>query len=204
MRDKLFFLFVAFLATFSFAGVSHAAGAAAPEDGNLLDLAKPVFDAVMHGQGWLAAALALVLVVAGARRYLPKWFPSKFSWMSSGAGTTLTTFLLSIGGALSTAFAAGAGPSFALFKTASMVALAAAGGYEALKYLVAPILRKLRDKAPAWARPVIDMLLWVFDRPDPIAEAEAAGEEAVKKNPAPGVSAITGEPVDWPPIRDGR
>ena len=175
MKDRLFVLLAGLVAMFSFAGVSHAAGAASPEDGNLLDLAKPVFDAVMHGQGWLGAALALVLVVAAARRYLPKWFPNRFAWLASDAGTTLTTFLFSLGGAFSTAFVAGAGPSFAIAKTALAVALAAAGGYQALKHLLAPALRWLRPKLPAWARPGLDMILWVFERPDPILDPQALG-----------------------------
>lgn len=192
------------LGLLSMAGTASAASAASPDDGNLLDLAKPVFEAVMHGQGWLGAALALMLIVAAVRRYLPKWFPSRFGWLTSGAGTTASTFLFSFGGALSTAFAAGAGPSFALFRMASLVAMTAAGGYEALKYFVAPLLRKLRDKLPAWMRPGLDLVLWMFERPDPVAKAEAAGDAAVKANPPAGVIAITGKPVDWPPVRDKR
>ena len=192
-------LSLAVITLLALASTAFAAGAAAPDDGTLLDLARPVFDAVMHGQGWLAAALALVFVVAGARRYGPKWFSNRMAWITSGAGTTLANFLLSLGGALATAFAAGAGPSMALALTSFKVAAAAAGGYEALKYLIAPLLRKLRDKLPVWMRPALDMFLWMFDRPDPVAKAKAAGDQAVKENPPPGVTAITGKPRPWPP-----
>lgn len=187
---------LALFALLGFAGTASAANAAAPEDGNILDLAKPVFEAVMHGQGWLAAALALILCTALARRYLPKL--NRFKWVASDAGTTLTAFLMSLGGGFATAFAAGAGPSLAVAKTAFGVALGAAGGYQALKHLVAPVLRALRDKLPAWARPGLDMVLWMFDRPSRNEAAAAAGEAAVKANPAPGVAGLVGEPKDWP------
>jgi len=199
MRDRIFTtVLVALVGVLSFGASAWAAGAATPDDGSLLDLARPVFDAVMHGQGWLAAALALVLVVAATRRYAPKWFPNRMSWLTTDAGSTLATFLLSLGGAFATAFAAGAGPSIAVAKMSLGVALGAAGGYQALKHLIAPLLRALRDKLPPFARPVLDMILWVFDKPSRAADAEAAGDAAVKAKPGTGIAGVTGAPKDWP------
>lgn len=199
MFDKFFTMVLAALvAAFSFGATASAAGAAASDEGSILELAKPVFDAVMSGQGWLAAALALVLTVGAARRYLPAWFPKRMGWIKSDAGSTLSTFLLSLGGAFATAFAAGAAPSMLIAKTALGVAIAAAGGYQALKHLVAPLLRAMRAKLPAFTHPALDLILWIFNRPTRTESAEAAGAAAVAAKPAAGAAGVVGAPANWP------
>ena len=50
---------------------AHAAQMASPDNGNLLDLARPVFDQIMAGHYIAAAAFALVLSVALVKRYAP-------------------------------------------------------------------------------------------------------------------------------------
>jgi hypothetical protein len=191
-------LSLAVIALLAFTGTALAAGAVAPEDGSILDLAKPVFEAVMSGQYWYAAAGALVLLVTAVRRYGAKWFPRALGWTNSSWGTPALVLLASFGGALATAAAAGAGPSLEVLKVALGVAVAAAGGWKLAKELAVPLLTALRDKLPAWARPLIDVALWAFQRPSRDADAAAAGDAAVAANPPTGIAGVTGEPKDWP------
>ena len=182
---------VAIVATISFTGSALAAGAVAPDDGSLLDLARPVLDAVMSGQGWMAASLALVMVVALARRYAPG---AAGDFIRSDAGGAVTSLLMSFGGATATALAAtGGAPTAAMLKTALGIALGASGGYVMLKKLAVPALRALQAKVPAWARPILALLIWVCERPDAIGRAKAAGDAAVKAKPATGLDGVLGK-----------
>lgn len=194
MRDRaLTILAVAFVAMVSFTGTALAAGAVTPDDGSLFDLAKPVLDAVMNGHGWLAAAAALVFVTALARRYLPSVSP-KFAWVGGDVGGTAAAILMSFGGALATTLAGGGAPSLEMVKMALIVAIGAAGGYTMLKKFAVPLLRAVQSRVPAWAKPIVGMLIWVCERPDVIGRAKAAGDAAVKAKPAPGVAGIAGAP----------
>jgi hypothetical protein len=189
-------LSLAALAFFSFIATAAAAGTAVPEDGALLDLARPVFDAIMHGQWWLAASLALILVVAAIKKYAPGKFGA---WAHSDLGGSILVLGASFGGAAATGLlAAGTGAmSLALAWTALKVALAASGGYSLLKKLVMPYVRKLGDKAPAWMKPIFSMLLWAFDsNAQVVAAAEQAGNDAVAANPPTGADGVAGTPTD--------
>jgi hypothetical protein len=197
MNKLITLLVAAFSFLVAFTGTAVAADVST-DGAPLLDLAKPVLDAVMGGH-WLAgAALALVLAVSLIRRYGAKRFPV----LTTDAGGTALTFLTSLGGAVGTAALAGSAPSLALLWTALGVAAVASGGYTALKRLAAPALRWLEAKAPAWARPfvgpVIAVLLWFVDRPSAIAKAKAAGDAAVEANPPTGAAGVVGEPKNWP------
>lgn len=183
-----------------FAGTAIAASTTvavvdAPGDGSIFDLAKPVFDAVRSGNGWLAAALALVLLVAGARRYGAKRFP----WLTSKSGGAAANVLLSFGGMLATAFAAGSAPTWALALTSLKVSIVAAGGFTLIKELAVPALRWIESKAPAFARPYIGPLFNVLCNlfegrgTAAIAKAEAAGKAAVTAKPAPGLAGVVGK-----------
>jgi hypothetical protein len=197
MKDRILTaVVVAGVALVAFMSTSWAAGAAAPEDGSVVDLAKPVLDAVMNGQGWMAAAGALMLAVALARRYAPG---KAGELVRSDAGGVAASFLMSFAGAAATALAAtGGAPSLDVLKTAFGVAAGASGGYVALKKLAVPALRLLQSKVPAWARPLVGMLIWVCERPSAIGRAKAAGDAAVKANPAPGLDGVVGKPERWP------
>ncbi len=184
---SLFFVFL-----LAFAGTAFAAGAVAPADGSLLDLARPVFDAVMHGQYWAAAALVLVVLTALIRKYGTKRFPV----LESSAGAALLLLVGSFGGAFATAVLAGAGASLAIAWTALKVAFAAAGGYSLAKSLLAPLLRKIQAKAPMWMQPIFSLAFYFFDRPTPIADAEKAGAAALEAKPSAGAAAIIGTPRD--------
>ncbi len=163
----------------------------AATDPGWLDLARPVYDAVVHGNYALAAAAFLVLAVALVRRYAGPKVP----FLHSDAGGALLTLVGSFGGALATALAAG-GAVFSghLAWVAFMIAITAAGGYGLIKkLLVVPFLVPLSKRAPAWMQPLFQLILWVFDRPDPVAKAEAAGTAAVAAKPSTGVTGIIGK-----------
>lgn len=164
------------------AGTAFAGTAAGGDDGSLLELARPVLDAVLAKDPGLAAALALVLVAAAARRYGGK----RWAFLNTDAGGALTVLVGSFGGAVAAAFKAGMTFSPGLAWTALGVAAAAAGGWKLIKsVLVDPWLGPLADRH-AWLRPVKILLDFLFKKPDPIAAAVAAGDAAVKAKPAPG------------------
>lgn len=181
-----------FVSLISFAGTAVAAGAVSPDDGTLLDLAKPILDAVMKGQWAFAAAAALVLCVAAAKRYAGKKFP----FLHTDMGGVTLTLLGSFGGAMVTALAAGSAPTWALAFMAMKVAAGAAGGYAMLKKTLVPALALLRPKMPTMLRPVVDLILWVFAKPSATETAETAGDAAVHEHPAGGIEGILGEADD--------
>lgn len=158
----------------------------------LIDLAKPILSAVMSGQWAAGAALALVLIVALARKYGAKRFP----FLTTDAGGTALTLVGSFGGALATALLAGTVPSLGLAYAALGIAVAASGGYTMIRRLVAPLLRKLASKLPGPFQSIatfaLDLVLGLFEKKNPTPAAEAAGEAAVQANPAPGAEGITG------------
>lgn len=176
--SALVVMLLAFLCT------TGIAVAAAPDDGSLIDLARPVFDAVMSGEYVYAAALALVLLVAIASRYGSRWMP----FLGTGPGKVLLVVLGSFAASVSTALAAGVALSAAMFWTATKVAVTAAGGFSILKAMLKPLLPKL----PSWAR---KPLSWVFASRS-IEDAEKAGDKAVGENPGGGVPSVTGDPID--------
>lgn len=174
---------------------AHAAQVASPDEGSLLDLARPVFDEIMKGHYIAAAALALILVVALIKRYAPGKFGD---FVHSDAGGSLTTLLMAFGGALATATMGGAAWTWGMLPAAGKVAFFAAGGYVLLKKLIVePILKPLSTKTPAWMAPLWGLLFFAFDRKvseaDALAGAKAAGDAAVLASPAGGVDAVVGE-----------
>lgn len=183
-------LLAAGVASATFTATASAASAVSPDDGSLLDLAKPVLDAIMHGQWAFAAALALILAVTLTKRYLG----DKIPWLHSDAGGAVLALLGAFGGALATSLAAGAAPTWIMAWMAVKVAVGAAGAYSMIRKLLVPWIAKLRDKLPGALRPVLDLVLWVFDKQDPIARAERAGDAAVKAKPASGAAGVTGKP----------
>lgn len=183
MKTLKSFLVAMVVCLFSFTGTSLAFAQASPDNGNILDLAKPVLDAVMGGRFAYAASLALVLLVALGRRY----GVSRWKFLATDAGGSLLVLLGAFGGALATALAAGAGMSWGLLWAAVGVAVSASGGYTLVKRLVVdPLLRPLASKAPKWAQPLFKLLLWIFDNQS-VAKAEAAGEAAVEAKPSAGL-----------------
>ncbi len=180
-----------------FTATALAATAVAPPDGNWTDFLKPIYDSFVHGNYLAAGMMTLVLGVALLKRYAPdKWGISTF--VHGDAGGTLLTLVASFGTAMVTSLAGTGTVSWAMFKAAGLIAVGAAGGYAIVKKLfIVPFLRPWAEKAPAWAKPILQMILWIFDKPTPIEKAEAAGEAAVKESLAKsGIEATTGVPKD--------
>lgn len=176
---------------------AHAAAAASPDNGNLLDLARPIFDEVMKGHYIASAALALGFSMALLKRYAP----GKFGvFVHSDTGGSLVTLVMAMSGALATATMGGATWHWGMLSTALMVGVVAMGGYTAIKRLIIdPLVRPLAAKLPPWAQPVLSLVLWMFDRrfqADPAKEAAAAGDAAVAADPGAGASAVVGTPTE--------
>lgn len=192
MKSKIVLYFstlaVAFL---SFGATSAAATAVAPDDGSLLDLARPVLDAVTHGNYWLAAALAVVVIVAAVRKHLPDAWGGKL--LRSDVGGVASAFAVAFAGALATTIAAGSAMSGGIALAALKVALGAAGGFAALHKLASALVATgwYQAKAPAWLKSVVALLLSLIGS-SAIKKADAAGDAAVKASPAQGVAAVTG------------
>ena len=173
---------IIFIATFLVSFTSVGVAFAATDDTQLMDMAKPLLDAVMHGQFALAGAMLLVLGVALARRYGAKRFP----FLHTDAGGSLLTLAGSFGGAVATALMAGAGVTTGLLWTALGVAATASGGYTLIKRLAIPLLKKVLSKLPKALQKPFGLVLWMFESPK-VAAAEAAGDAAVAANPAKGL-----------------
>lgn len=185
-------LLVPFMAT------SFAASAATPDDGTLLDLIKPVWEAITGKHYWLACAAGLVAGIALVKKYAPA---SVRKYTDSDVGGSLMVVGLAFGGALvaSLSGATAVPMSGALAIAALKVALVTAGGYSLIRKLVVdPLLASkwYQDKAPAWLKSVLGIVTWVYSKPDVAAEAEKAGDDAVKNNPSPGADGPAGKPTD--------
>lgn len=148
---------------FLFAVVDPAA--AAP-----LELARALFDAVMSGQWFLSASLALMLIVLGLRQ-LPVPF------LKTDAGGVLLNFGTSLSLGLATTALAGASFSWPMFWVALNLAATAAGVYTLLKKLALPMLLKIPFLAALFP-PKADGLALVTD-------AQKLAAAVVAKAPTP-------------------
>lgn len=179
---------LAFLAmSLAFIGTAVAGGAVTPEDGSLVDLFRPVVEAAVNGHPYLAGALALVFAAAVARRYGGK----HWGFLNTQVGSSLTVLVGAFGGAAAVPLAT-ASLSTAIVWSALKVAFYAAGGYSLAK----PLVQWLATHAPAWAQGPLALVLWLFNKPDRVASAVAAGEAAVVAKPPTGLRGITGNPRD--------
>lgn len=177
----------------AFTATAFAATAAAPDDGSLLDLLKPVVSAVTSGEYVYASALALVLVVAAIRKYGSE----RVKFFATEAGAAVLVLAGSFASAIATTLGNGGSLSYDTARAAALIAVAAAGGFAIAKELVfKPLIAKYGHKLPRWAQPVLALVSWVFDRPTRIETAESAGEKAVESKPSNGVSGVVGEPDD--------
>ena len=189
------FVILAFM--FGFVPFALAADAATPQDGTLLDLLKPVYDA-FAGRNYLeAAALGVIVIVALMKRWSGSGKFGKF--VHSDLGGSLAALLVSMAGCFATALATpGAHVTWSLMKTAAYVGIGAAGGFAVLKNLV---IEPLAKHLPAWAQPMLSLVMWIFDHgpgagQEAIAQATAAGQAAVQANPGQGAAAVVGTPTE--------
>ncbi len=185
-----------FSVVLAFVGTAFAAGAVKPEDGSLLDLAKPILEAIKNGNGWLAAALAVVFVLAAAKRYTPAtWKLGRF--FHSDVGGMLSAFVFSFAGAIATTTASfvagGPGMTTAIMLAALKVGTFAIGGFVAIHKLATWFVGTawFQNHAPGWLKSGVGLLLALIGS-NAVEKAEAAGAAAVEANPAPGA----GEPTD--------
>lgn len=163
LKTALTFL-VAFPATLlGFSSVSHAAEAVDPQDGSL-DLAKSVYDAMTGGHWAYAAAIALVLAVALARKGLG----GRWQWMHTDEGSAAMVFAGSFGSALAASLAGGGPLTAHLAWTATLVAFGAVGGYATVKKI---IIMPLAARLPAW---LSSPLTWFFVHASDPTNAPAA------------------------------
>lgn len=169
----------------AFTGTAFAAQAADPSGGgSILDLAKPVFDAVVHGQWWAAAAAGVILMCALARKYMPA------SWTSGIKGDIIGTamaFVMAFAGAIFTTLAGpgAAAMSMAVALTALKVGIAAIGGYNVIHKLASWAVAS--GKLPAWALPMVKLITKMIGS-NAVKKAEAAGDKAVAKDPPEGMA----------------
>jgi hypothetical protein len=175
------------------------AGATSSDSSSFLDLLKPVYDAVTGGRYALAGALGIIALVALGKRYLgDSWKNSAgVGFLHTDLGGTLSALVAAVGTALAAALGApGAHISFGMVESALLVGVGAAGGFAVLKNLLfEPLIAPLEKWATAkwaWTAPIFRVITWIFDKPDPVAQAETAGNAAVAANPAPGVGASAG------------
>ena len=177
------FLILVILAAFT--GTALAAEAVTVADPSIFDAGKAVFDAVVKGQWWAAAACAVVFLMAVARKYMPASWKTGIKGDMIGVGST---FMMAFAGAVATwaiAQPAGAAMSAAVVLTALKVGAVAIGGYTAI-HKVAGWLAAW-GKLPPWALVIIRALAAVVGS-NAIAKAEAAGAKAVAAEPPKGMS----------------
>lgn len=174
----------------TFAATAHAQNVAVPADGSVLDLLKPVYNAFSGGQYAYCGALLLVVIVALVKRY----FGTTTPWLHTDIGGASMVLLASAGTAAATGLATpGAHLTFGLLKSSLLLGVTAAGGFSMIKSLVIePLLIPLEAKAPLWMKPIFSLVLWIFDKPDAIKTAEAAGEAALVAKPPTGIVDVTG------------
>lgn len=166
----------------AFTGTAFAAGSS-PDGQSLLDFAKPIFDAVVHGQWWAAAAAAVVLGCALARKHMPA------HWTTGVKGDiigTASAFIVAFFGAIGTWFVApGAVMSAAVALTALKVGVAAIGGYNILHKLATWAIAS--GKLPAWALPILTLVTKLIGS-NAVEKAQADGDKAVAADPPKGMT----------------
>ncbi len=180
---------------FLFFMASPAAASTGADDAPIMELAKPVWEAITQERWWLAASLALVLAVAAFKRYAPG---RAKEFANSDAGGALLVLLGSFGAGLASGLmAVGTNAiSWVLVYAAVKVAIVAAGGYSLVKKLIIePLIKPNMHRFPPWLQSTLTMVMWIFERPA-VEAAEKAGDVAVAADPAGGVADVVGEPKE--------
>ncbi len=179
-------LLVAFAGA-AFAGTALTGAGIPTEDSSIRDLVSAVVDAFRGGHKIAAGALAVFAALALAKKYLTTGKVGL--WLHGDLGGTVTVFLMATAGAL----AAADSLSPAVLWTAGGIGVAAIGGYAAAKTLIKALkASRWYATAPSWFKSAIDILTWLVDKPDAVKAAQAAGDDAVKANPATGADGIAG------------
>jgi hypothetical protein len=164
------------------AGMATAALAQSQADEPILDLARPVLDAIMAGQWWLAVAAGLVLAGAAFAKYAP------WAWAKTGFGKLGAVFAMAFGGALVTGFAGGE-MSPALAFAALKVGAGAVSLYEVAKTLLAAAAKA--GWMPGWLARAAEFLYAALSN-KAVRDAEKAGDVAVAAKPPTGAEGVVG------------
>lgn len=190
MTNKLLAALALFLTTLvAFTATATAAGAVAPAEQSVFDLLMPAVNAFKGGAWALGASLLLVAGVAAARQYAAP----RVAFLRTDAGGALLLLVGAFGAALAASLATSS-LSAGLAWGALKLAVITSGGWSlAKKLIVDPLLRPLAARSPSWAQPIFTLVFWFFDKPDPIATAEKAGDDAVEAKPSTGVEGVIGK-----------
>lgn len=184
------------IALVAFGATAVAASEVTPDDGTLLDLARPVFDAVVRGNWWLAAALAVVLLTGAAKRYLPDAYGGRL--VRSELGGMVTAFMLAFGGALATTFAApGAAMTMAVMLAALKVGFFAVGGWMMIHKIATVLVgtKFWNEKMPSLVKHLVTAALNLIGS-SAIKKAEKSGQDAVDASPPTGADGAAGKPTE--------
>lgn len=170
------------LVLFAFTGTALAADVAA--DPNTSEVLRQIFDAVVHGQWWIAACAAVVGLCGLARKYMPE------AWKAGTKGDMVgvaTAFAISVAGAVGTTLAApGAVMSLAVLGAAAKIGVFAIGGWNVLHKVIGWLMGW--SKLPAWAKTILGLVASIIGS-SAVKKAEEASAAAVAANPAPGMNA---------------
>lgn len=147
------------------------------------EVLRQIFDAITKGQWWVAAAAGVIGAVALARHYMP------VSWKTGAKGDVVgvtSAFVFAFAGAVATwGVAPGADMNFGVIKTATLVGIVAAGGFNILHKLIGALVAWKRT--PTWLVPALKIVA-AFIGSNAVKKAEAAGDAAVAAAPAPGMT----------------
>jgi hypothetical protein len=172
------------------ASIAFAASSSAPDDAALLDLLRPIVEAVGKGEFALAGAFGVIFAVAATKRYLPDRFGGKFA--RSDLGGMLSAFLYAGAGSVATTIVAGAPFSGSVALAAVKFGMGAIGGFVALHKLATALVatKWWNEKAPGWLRATVSTILAIIGS-NAASKAKTAGEKAVADKPAAGMGSFT-------------
>lgn len=167
----------------AFTGTALAADAVATADPSLSETARMIFDAVMHGSWWAAAAYGVILAMVGVRKLMPA------SWKEGVRGDivgTAAAFVLAFAGSVATVMVApGAAMTTAVAMTAAKIGVAAIGGYTIIHKIVGWL--GAASWMPSWAMSALRLVAMMVGS-NAIKKAEAAGDAAVAAKPPTGLT----------------
>jgi hypothetical protein len=167
----------------AFTGTALAADAVSAADPSMSELMKSLFDAVTSSNWWAAAAVGVMLAVAGARKGMPA------SWKTGTKGDIIgvsAAFLTAFAGAVMTwALAPGAVMSAGVILTALKIGGLAVGGFTVLHKVATWLVAW--GKLPAWMLPMLKLITMLIGS-NAMSKADSAGDKAVIANPPKGMA----------------
>lgn len=184
---------LALLAVCGHAAAAAATSLAVSDEASILDLLRPVYEALTGGQYAYGTLLAIVAAVALTKRFVP------IAWLHTDTGGSVLVAIGTTAAALAASVATpGAHVTLSGLSAAFKAGLLAAGGYVFIKNVV---ITPLMPRLPVWLQKILTPILWVFDgtmKPSAVALKESidAGNNAIILKPVQGVVSIVGEAKD--------